>query len=603
MTAGGTRRAPLVVAVVVGLVAVVGTYLWLRPEQADGNLGRDECVKLEVSASTEKGDLLGQLASKYNNAHRLFGGGRCAGVSVHKKTSGAAMEAIAAGWDPARDGGPAPQVWAPSSSLWVGLLREREGARDGGARLAADGPSGEAASIAQSPLTIGLPRPMAEALGWPGKALGWADVLALASDPRGWGAAGHPEWGRFTLGKDNPHLSTSGLAATVAAYYAASGKSSDLTADDLRRPEVTTFVRGVEASVVHYSDDAVKFLANLAEADAQGRALSYVSAVAMQEQLLFLYDQGAPDGDPASLGKGRQPRVPLVAVHPKDGTLMFDHPLVTLASASADQQAAAADLLAFLREPAQQQRFAALGFRDFAGNAGGALSTAIGLTGSQPPPALIDPPAPPVLAQMLAGWDDLRKKARVLLVIDVSGSMEESAGGGRSRLEAAKQAAVQGLKRLHPDDEVSLWKFSTESGGATTPYDEVVPFAPMRTSADRLTSAINALHPEGGTALYSTVRAAQQSMLQRYDQGRINAIVVLTDGKNEYPKDNDLNALLRDVNADTLERSVRVFAIAFGDKSDLKTLTSIARASRASAYDARNPSTIDDVFVAVLSNF
>jgi Ca-activated chloride channel family protein len=99
------------------------------------------------------------------------------------------------------------------------------------------------------------------------------------------------------------------------------------------------------------------------------------------------------------------------------------------------------------------------------------------------------------------------------------------------------------------------------------------------------------------------VRAAQRSMLTGYTGDRINAVVVLTDGKNEYPRDNDLDALLRDIDAGNLERSVRVFAIAFGDKSDLGTLSSIARSSRAAAYDARNPSSITDVFVSVLSNF
>ncbi|GAA4258144.1 substrate-binding domain-containing protein [Dactylosporangium darangshiense] len=594
-------RGRVAVAGVLALAAVAGAYVWLRPGRADGNLGRDDCVQIEVSSSTEKADLLAELAARYNTAGRTFGG-RCAGVSVHKKTSGAAMEALAAGWDPARDGGPVPQVWAPSSSLWLGLLRER--GVDGAAPLAEDADeAGEVPSIAQSPLTIGMPQPMAEALGWPERRLGWADVLALAGDPRGWGAYGHPEWGRFTLGKDNPHLSTSGLAATVAAYYAASGKSSDLTVDDLRRPAVADFVRGVEASVVHYADDAVRFLGNLAEADAQGRSTSYVSAVAMQEQLLFLYDEGAPDGDPAQIGKGRRPRVPLVAVHPRDGTLMFDHPYVTLASATPDQRAAAGDFLQFLRQPAQQERFAATGFRDYQGRAGAALSAAIGLPGGQPDLSLIDPPAPTVLSQMLAGWDDLRKKARVLLVIDVSGSMDEPAGGGRSRLEAAKQAAIQGLARLHADDEVSLWKFSTAENGARQPYDEIVPFEPMRAGQERLQAAIGALHPEGGTALYTTVRAAQQSMVAQYRPDRINAVVILTDGKNEYPRDNDLAALLRDVNADDMEHSVRVFAIAFGDKSDLKTLSAIAKASRAAAYDARNPSSINDVFVSVLSNF
>ncbi len=59
-----------------------------------------------------------------------------------------------------------------------------------------------------TPLVIAMPKPMAEALGWPDKALGWSDILALATDPAGWAAYGHPEWGPFRLGKTNPNFST-----------------------------------------------------------------------------------------------------------------------------------------------------------------------------------------------------------------------------------------------------------------------------------------------------------------------------------------------------------------------------------------------------------
>ena len=46
----------------------------------------------------------------------------------------------------------------------------------------------------------------------------------------------HPEWGRFKLGKTNPYFSTSGLNATIASYFAATGVSSDLTVSAGRRP-------------------------------------------------------------------------------------------------------------------------------------------------------------------------------------------------------------------------------------------------------------------------------------------------------------------------------------------------------------------------------
>ncbi len=57
-----------------------------------------------------------------------------------------------------------------------------------------------------TPLVLGMPRPMAEALGWPEAEIGWADILALAQIPEGWGAFGHPEWGDFRLGQDQPQL-------------------------------------------------------------------------------------------------------------------------------------------------------------------------------------------------------------------------------------------------------------------------------------------------------------------------------------------------------------------------------------------------------------
>ena len=86
------------------------------------------------------------------------------------------------------------------------------------------------------------------------------------------------------------------------------------------------------------------------------------------------------------------------------------------------------------------------------------------------------------------------------------------------------------------------------------------------------------------------------------DPASINAVVVLTDGRNEYT-DNDLAGLLRDLEASAQENGVRVFTIAYGPDADLETLQQISEASRAAAYDARNPATIDKVFANVLSNF
>jgi Ca-activated chloride channel family protein len=191
----------------------------------------------------------------------------------------------------------------------------------------------------------------------------------------------------------------------------------------------------------------------------------------------------------------------------------------------------------------------------------------------------------------------------VLLVLDVSGSMNNDAGNGQSRMELAKAAALQSLNLFAPDDEVGLWTFSTEVAGATTPYTEQVPVGALTGNKARLEQVIKQLNAEGGTALYATTRAAQTKMAELADPTRINAVVVLTDGKNEYPKDSDLDKLVRDVDTADKEVPVRVFTIAYGGQADLSVLQRISQASRAAAYDASDPTTIDKVLVNVLSNF
>jgi Ca-activated chloride channel family protein len=154
-----------------------------------------------------------------------------------------------------------------------------------------------------------------------------------------------------------------------------------------------------------------------------------------------------------------------------------------------------------------------------------------------------------------------------------------------------------------PDDEVGLWTFSTGETAAAQPWTEQVPVGPVSRGGPRLRQVIQAMAAGGGTALYATTRAAEQAMAAQAAPDRINAVVVLTDGKNEYPRDANLDSLVAALDASNLENPVRVFTIAYGEKADLDTLRKISNASRAAAYDARDPASIDKVLINVLSNF
>ncbi|MGZ8629625.1 MAG: substrate-binding and vWA domain-containing protein [Actinomycetota bacterium] len=590
-----------VAAVVVGVALI----LYFRGAFSGGDDGgtaspplgpRGDCLQLALTASSEKAALLGEIAADYNDTDPQVGG-ECVNVVVTSKSSGATMDALSRGWDERVDG-PRPDVWSPAASSWVVLLQQRTASADR-PNLVPD----EYENVAWSPLVVAMPQPMAEALGWPKAQIGWKTLFDLAQDPAGWGAYGHPEWGAFKLGKTNPNFSTSGLHALVGSYFAATGLSSDLSIARIEEPDVQDFVRGVESSVVHYGDISLTFLANLQRADDRGEGLTYISAVTVEEKSVWDYNQGNPEGDPETLGDHPPPSVPLVAIYPEEGTLVSDHPFVPLAAPWVDdaKREGAQGFLEFLQADEQQERFTEYAFRRYDATPGPLITPANGLLPQQPKLTL-DPPAPDVLDRIQRSWEDVRKRARVLILIDVSGSMGESvAEAGASKLELAKEAAIASLDLFAPDDDVGLWVFTTDidrPGGSDVA--ELIEVGPLGPNVDRFRREIRGLTPLNGTPLYTAIEDAVTSMRAGLDADRINGVVVLSDGRNEDPRNNDLEGLLRELDS---ELNVRVFPIAYGADADLRTLTDIAEASRAAVYDASDPSTIDKVFVSVISNF
>jgi Ca-activated chloride channel family protein len=564
------------------------------------------CVRVDVASSPEKLTLLTNLADRFRSSDAGEVGGRCIDVQVQNVSSGAGASLLVAGWPKPKVNGPRPVIWSPAASTWGAVVNQR--------RADAGKPSfvPAAKSFMLTPLVIAMPKPMAEALGYPQTPIGFSDVLALALDPTGWAGRGHPEWGPFRFGKTNPNFSTSGLAETVAQYYAATGKTRDLTLEDLARPDVEQFSRGVESAVVHYGDTTLTFLNNLYRADRRGNSFGYASAVAVEEKSVLDYNSGNPDGilDPGE--KPRKPRVPLVAIYPKEGTLFSDNPLFVLDApwVSNQEKAAAEKFGEFVTTASNQRRVLKFGFRP--GNPEVAIGKPIvaknGVDPGQPQTTL-QVPEPPVLAGVIDEWNRVRKKARVLLVVDVSGSMGDEADpdSGATKLDLAKRAALAALEEFNPEDEVGLRIFSTElREDEPTDYVDLVPIEPIAQNRDALATNIERLVPTQGTPLYTVTEDSYQAMADGFDPERINAIVLLSDGRNEDDRNTALNGLLdflRGQNEGETTRPVRIFPIAYGADADEATLKRIAEATNAASYSAIDPATIVNVFNAVVSNF
>ncbi len=571
-----------------------------------------DCTVVDAAVSSEKIDLMTDLAQAFNESDAAQIDGGCAFVRPYSKASGGATTALAEGWDEAAEGA-RPVIWSPAAQSWGQILNQRL-ADDGASAMVSSDPT----SFMLTPLVIAMPEPMADALGYPDTPIGWADIARLATSKEGWAAYGHPEWGAFKLGKTNPNFSTSGLSALISQTYAAAGKTRDLSSEDLDDPKVTEFAKQVESSVVHYGDITMTFLNNWFRTDRSGTSLLYASAVAVEEKSVIDYNAGNPDGvlEPGEVP--RKPKVPLVAIYPKEGTLYSDSPLYVLDAdwVTADERAGAEAFIDYVQRPAAQRKVLDYGFRPANPDVAvtDPVAKANGVDPAQPT-ELLQVPSPSVMVELLDNWRQQRKGARVLLVLDVSGSMKEPADpddpNGDTKLDLAKRAAADALDEFNGTDQVGLRIFTTNLGpDQDQDFLDLLPVQAMSTNRERLRNQISAQLPQNATPLYEVAEASFEDMADSYDPSLINAVVLLTDGVNDDGDTSDdqaqLSSLLQTLQSSTTGETstpVRVFTIAYGKQADLDTLERIAQASNAAAYDASDPASIAKVFTAVLSNF
>ncbi|MEU6357525.1 substrate-binding domain-containing protein [Streptomyces sp. NPDC047072] len=617
------RRRPVVFGVV-GLAALLVVGLSVRGFGNDGtgtegdpttlSASLKPCdhadVTLHIASSVDKSEPLRRAAKAYGPRSAE---GACVQIQVDDKNSGDAMRALAHGWTE-DDGEAVPDVWSPAGDAWLALARA-----NATAKTRSLFPQ-QAEPIVTSPLTVAMPKPMAAVLEWPENTFTWSELADWSTHAKGFWAAnnrGKPEWGDFKLGKTNPGYSTSGLNATLGAFYARTGTTGELTEARLDDSRNRAFVKSIEQAAVHYGDTTLTFLSNLRRADKESaqKAMSYISAVTLEENTVAAYNAGYPCGA-LSTEEGCEPTgkpdTPLVSFYPTDGILFSNHPYIELNIKNKAKKAVADDFLVYLHEPRTfATQFGRYGFRTYDNKVPADSMLRAKDSGVMPDTDLsnsLSTPQDQVLKHLLDIWPTLRRRANVLLLIDTSGSMNDKIlGTDQTKLERLKQAETELLGEFTRSDRVGLWKFSdAEDLGGDPDYRELVPLAPY--DRNPLSENFRALEAEGATGLYDTLDAATAAMRADYDPKAINAIVLLTDGRDQDKGSVPLATLLQHIN-DPSKPQVRVFTIAYGsaadedDKKGRTVLQQIADAGTGQMYDARNADTIEQVITSVISNF
>jgi Ca-activated chloride channel family protein len=496
-------------------------------------------LKISIAYSPEKEGWLKDRITAFNASNTKIGG-QSIFVEGLNKSSGAARTEI-------KTGQLKVTIWSPSASSWLEVLKQ-EG---GNPNVAV----GQPRPLVLTPVVISMWKPMAEALGWPNTPIGWSDMLALINDPQGWGKYGHPEWGRFSWGHTDPEISTSALSTLLAEFYAAVGKQKNLTVADVQDAKSQQFIRDLGKGIKHYGYNTLVFSDNM-----QKFGMSYISAFPMEEITLIDFN------------KNKAPQVPLVAIYPKEGTFWHDDPFIVMASASQPEQQAADQFFNFLMTPDSQKLAMSYGFRP--ANVDVPLADPVSATyGVQPQGVqnILPIPSADVIVEAKKVWGQNRKRADIVLVVDVSGSMEEN-----GKLDQAKAGLGAFLARILPEDRVGLVTFSSKAQVAVEP-------APLGENRIALDDAIQAMRPTGKTAIYDGLMAGKGSLDQLPEPAgggeRIKAIVLLTDGV-ENASGTSFDQLKQEFD----ETGISIFPVAYGSESDqseaTKTLQSIVEFSK-----------------------
>ena len=516
------------------LAAVVALAACSTEVSGNTNVPPPNSQAFTAVANTSLRGWLEQAVQDFNRAGVRTAAGKPAFAQVTFTEAGQAASDMAGGKS-------LPALWIPDNEVWASVLAKRGQA----------GFQANCQSVAQSPLVIAMWRPIAEALGWPGRKLGWLDVGSLAADPSSWNYYTGGKYGKtLRMGHTHPGLSGSGASTLLAIVQAARSKTDAVTVSDIKEPIVQASVAAFEGTVAWFSPSTEKLGQTI-----QQRGIEYLGAAVEYESTVAMNGGGGDAG--------------LVAVYPYEGTFMATHPACINGGADAQTQEAARLFRDYLLKPDVQKLALKNGLRPVTAGVpiSAPLDAAHGVDPTQPKAVFGQPSADTLLA-ISALWQSARKNINLVMLLDVSGSMRGD------KIDSVRTAAAQFVKQMGDNDYLTLMTFSDR----IRVLIEHKKVSVIRDDAVRL---VNGIQAGGNTSLYDAIGEAANLINKSKSSQTSNVMVLLTDGQDTSSVNYDFNQRLLDTAA---ANDTTVFTIAYGSDADQKVLNKLASQGRGNFY-------------------
>lgn len=474
--------------------------------------------KLRVLASSELSDMDEVLKAAKT----------ATGVSVELTMSGTldAVEQIATG----KADGKYDAVWL-SSNDYLRLRPEAAG------KLSSETP------VMSSPVAIGVKPQALARLGWKPEEVTWSAVHEAVAA------------GKLTYGMTDPVRSNSGFSALISVASGLSGAQAALTDADVAKaqPKLKEFFTGQKLT-----SGSSGWLAAAYEKRGD------VDALVNYESVL--------------LSMNRDAKTDLTVIRPVDGVVTAHYPLTLLTSAPAGARESGRALTEYLSGAAAQK---AITEKTFRRPVAAGVTPAAGLNADKRR-ELPFPGTRSVADGLLTSYEnELRRPSRTVYVLDTSGSMGDDNRIGRLKaaLTELTGTGTSGTgQRFRDREEVTLLPFGDKVKKVLT---HVVEPGNPGPALDAIRGDVKSLQPEGGTAVYGSLKAAYQH-LGEGNADAFTSIVLMTDGQSgDRVKDFDtFYAGLPEA-----QKHTPVFAVLFGD-SDRKELGHITELTGGRLFDA-----------------